>query len=74
MKTSEQILNEGEFDATIGQIQNLASTLEAIHGIYAADVAEFFADAHGQEGDRGRLRAWSTVAGLIKQREYERLG
>ena len=71
---SEQILTDGDFDSTIGQIQTLASTLEAIHGIYAADVAVFFAEAHGQEGDRGRLRAWSTVAGLIKQREDERLG
>ena len=71
---SEQILTDSEFESTIGQIQTLASTLEGIHGIYAADVAEFFAEAHGQEGDRGRLRAWSTVAGLIKQREHERLG
>jgi len=71
---SERNFSAGEFDATIGQIRTLATTLEAIHGVYAAEVAEFFADAHGQEGDRGRLRAWTTVAGLIRQREHERLG
>lgn len=70
---TEHNSTEGDFDATLGQIRTLASTLEAIHGVYAAEVAEFFADAHGQEGDRGRLRAWSSVAGLIRQREFERL-
>ncbi len=61
------------FEVTVGEIRTLASTLEAIHGVHAAEVAEFYADAHGQEGDRGRLRAWSTVAGLIRRRESERL-
>ena len=72
--TCEVSMEDAEFSTTLGEIRTLASTLEGAHGIHAHAVAEFFADAHGQEGDRGRLRAWSTVAGLIKQREHERLG
>ena len=71
---SEQSLDDTGFVATLGEMDTLASTLEGIHGIHASAVAEFFADAHGQEGDRERLRAWTRVAGLIKQRENERLG
>lgn len=70
---SGSIITESSFEATVGEIRTLASTLESIHGVHAAAVAEFYADAHGQEGDRGRLRAWSTVAGLIRRREIERL-
>ena len=70
---SGSMTKESSFEATVGEIRTLASTLEAIHGVHAAEVADFYADAHGQEGDRGRLRALSTVAGLIRRREIERL-
>ena len=70
---AEQNSADSDFAATLGQMRTLASTLEAIHGVHAVEVAKFFAEAHGQEGDRGRLRAWTMVAGLIQQREYERL-
>ena len=74
MMISEHSLDDTEFNTTLSEIRNLACTLEGLHGVHAYDVAEFFAEAHGQEGDRGRLRAWTTVAGLIRQREHERLG
>src|SRR4029079_19392725 len=36
----------------------MAIVLEARHGIYAAEVADFFSAAHFQKGDEDRSNAW----------------
>ncbi len=51
----------------------MAIVLEAQHGLYAAEVAEFFASLHTKRGDKRRSRAWASVAERIRFRERERL-
>jgi hypothetical protein len=49
-------------------VEFMALTLEGRHGVYAAEVADFFADLRGAEGDAGRSWAWAGVAALVRQR------
>jgi hypothetical protein len=51
----------------------MAIVLEAQHGLYAAEVADFFAGLHTERGDASRSRAWTNVARRIRYRERERL-
>jgi len=51
----------------------MAIVLEAQHGLYAAEVADFFADLLTNLGDESRSRAWTGVAEHIRLRECERL-
>lgn len=51
----------------------MAVVLEGRHGRFAADVAEFFATLHSQQGDVHRSRAWAGVAARVRKREHERL-
>lgn len=51
----------------------MAEVLEGRHGVFAAEVAEFFATYHGEKGDAGRAWAWSGVAELVRNRERARL-
>lgn len=51
----------------------MASVLEGRHGLYAADVAEFFSSLHGERGDAGRSWAWAGVAETVRQRERKRI-
>ena len=62
-------------DATgeVCEAELMAVVLEGRHGCLAAEVAEFFATLHSQHGDKGRSRAWSGVATLVRKREYDRL-
>ncbi|MDX2259314.1 MAG: hypothetical protein NW205_10420 [Hyphomicrobiaceae bacterium] len=57
-----------------GEVEFMAATLEARHGQYAADVAEFFSSLHHQSGDAGRCWAWAGVAELVRKRTLSRLG
>lgn len=54
-------------------IAAMAEVLEGRHGLYAAEIAEFFASYHGEKGDAGRAWAWSGVAELVRTRERARL-
>lgn len=51
----------------------MATVLEAKHGLHAAEVAEFFASLHIENGDESRSCAWADVAELVRQRQHERM-
>jgi hypothetical protein len=51
----------------------MAGVLEARHGLYAAEVADFFSATHFQNGDEDRSRAWADVAERVRERQRERL-
>lgn len=57
---------------TPNDVRFMAEVLEGRHGTLAADVAEFFASYHGENGDAGRSWAWSGVAELVRNRERAR--
>lgn len=56
-----------------GEVEAMAAVLESRHGIWAAEVAEFFAAAHGLKGDRERSCAWTGVADTVRQKVEARL-
>lgn len=62
-------------DASTGlpEAELMAVVLEGRHGNYAAEVAEFFAILHRQQGDTSRSKAWSGVADVVRRRECERV-
>jgi hypothetical protein len=51
----------------------MAIVLEARHGLYAAEVADFFSAAHFQKGDEDRSNAWANVAERVRDRQRERM-
>jgi len=51
----------------------MASVLEAMHGLYAAEVADFFSALHLQSGDQPRSTAWADVAARVRERQDDRL-
>jgi len=55
------------------ELESVVALLEAEHGLYAADMAEFFAAHHSLNGDAGRCWAWTGVADRIREREEQRL-
>ena len=59
-------IDEPQFDA-------MASVLEARHGLYAAEVADFFSAAHFQNGDETRSTAWADVAERVRERQRDRM-
>lgn len=59
-------VDEREFDA-------MATVLERRHGRHAAEVAEFFALFHIEQGDESRSNAWADVAERVRERELLRL-
>ena len=54
------------------EVGEMASVLEGRHGLFAADVAEFFSAQHALGGDAGRSWAWAGVAETIRHREKMR--
>lgn len=58
--------DEPEFDT-------MASVLEAMHGLYAAEVADFFAALHFKTGDASRSNAWADVAERLRERQHDRM-
>ncbi|RTL68824.1 MAG: hypothetical protein EKK41_14965 [Hyphomicrobiales bacterium] len=62
----DQLPSQGEVDA-------MAAVLESRHGLWAAEVAEFFATAHTINGDKQRAWAWTGVAETVRRKEEERL-
>jgi hypothetical protein len=59
---------------TPGEVEAMAAVLEGRHGVWAAEVADFFATAHSLKGDAGRSWAWAGVAELARRRAEARLG
>lgn len=64
---------EQDATPTPRDVEFMAASLEARHGLLAADVAEFFASVHTHGGDAGRSWAWAGVAELVRRREALRL-
>lgn len=58
--------DEPEFDTMV-------SVLEAMHGLYAAEVADFFSALLHQQGDATRSVAWADVAERVRERQRERM-
>ncbi|MDX2287664.1 MAG: hypothetical protein NW217_02430 [Hyphomicrobiaceae bacterium] len=63
---------EEDLTPTPRDVEFMAATLEARHGLHAADVAEFFSSLHSQKGDAGRCWAWAGVAALVRRRQQNR--
>jgi hypothetical protein len=51
----------------------MVALLEASHGCFAAQVAEFFTSASELRGDGARAAAWTDVASRIRLRLHLRL-
>jgi hypothetical protein len=54
------------------EVDALVAVLESRHGIWAADVAEFFSTLHSLKGDAGRSWAWANVAERVRHRSQVR--
>jgi hypothetical protein len=54
-------------------VDAMASVIEGRHGLYAAEVADFFSVVHFQNGDESRSCAWADVAERVRERQRERL-
>ena len=59
--------------STLQDAELMAVVLEGRHGVFAAEVAEFFSLLHRQLGDAGRSKAWGGVARTVRRREGDRL-
>jgi hypothetical protein len=59
---------------TLEDAELMAVVLEGRHGVFAAEVADFFSLLHSQLGDASRSRAWGGVARSVRRREHDRLG
>jgi hypothetical protein len=59
--------------STLQDAELMAVVLEGRHGVYAAEVAEFFSLLHRQLGDDGRSQAWGGVARTVRRRAQDRL-
>jgi len=62
----------GQVSPSQGEVEAMAAVLEGRHGVWAAEVAEFFATAHSMRGDKNRSWAWSGVAESVRRKEEER--
>ena len=64
---------EGGAYPTSREVKAMVVALEGRHGALAADIAEFFAVAHGLKGDARRSSAWAGVAEMARLRERGRI-
>ena len=71
--TSQSWHPDEDATPTPRDVAAMAEVLEARHGILAAEVADFFASYHSENGDAGRSWAWCGVAELVRTRERARL-
>jgi hypothetical protein len=65
---------DGDTTPTPREVQVMAEVLEGRHGVYAAEVAEFFSTMHSLRGDAGRCWAWAGVAETVRVRTEARMG
>ena len=56
----------------LGEVETMVSVLEGRHGVWAADIADFFATFHTLKGDTGRSWAWAGVAEAARRRAEAR--
>ena len=63
---------KGQEMPTQGEVDAMAAFLEGRHGMFAAEVAEFFAIAHSLKGDKSRCWAWSGVAETVRRKAEAR--
>jgi hypothetical protein len=56
----------------LGEAETMVCVLESRHGVWAADVADFFATFHDLKGDARRSRAWASVAKVARRRADDR--
>jgi hypothetical protein len=56
-----------------GEVEAMVAVLEGRHGVWAADVAEFFSTLHSLKGDIGRSWAWAGVAEMARRKAKARL-
>jgi hypothetical protein len=54
------------------EVDALVAVLEGRHGMWAAEVAEFFSTLHRLKGDAGRSWAWANVAERVRHRSEAR--
>ncbi|HZA01047.1 MAG TPA: hypothetical protein VE665_02090 [Hyphomicrobiaceae bacterium] len=64
---------EEDVTTTPAEVQAMASVLEGRHGLYAAEIAEFFSDLHGHKGDVDRSWIWAGVADTVRRRQWARI-
>ena len=64
---------KGQSRPTQGEVEAMAAVLESRHGSWAADVADFFASAHGLKGDTDRSWAWTGVAETVRRKAEDRM-
>jgi hypothetical protein len=64
---------EEDATPTPRDVENMACVLEGRHGLFAAEVADFFSSIHSQSGDAGRTWAWAGVAETVRQRQRQRM-
>ena len=63
-----------ESDPTpLTEAETMVCVLEGRHGVWAAEVADFFATFHNLKGDAARSWAWAGVADLARRRAEARL-
>ena len=73
MKLSSNPNISSEVTPTPREVELMALVLEGRHGVYAAEVADFFFSFHDTHGDVSRSWAWAGVASLVRQRENSRM-
>jgi hypothetical protein len=54
------------------EVDAMVAVLEGRHGIWAADIAEFFSTLHSLKGDAGHSWAWANVAERVRHRSQAR--
>jgi hypothetical protein len=57
----------------LAEAETMVAVLEGRHGVWAAEVADFFATFHRIKGDPARSWAWAGVAELARRRAEARL-
>ena len=58
---------------TPADVECMVEVLESEHGMFAAEVADFFSTKHCLAGDAGRSWAWAGVAERVRMRAQLRL-
>lgn len=74
MPAAESWHPDADVTPTPREVHVMAEVLEARHGVYAAEVAEFFSTMHSLRGDAGRCWAWAGVAETVRVRTEARMG
>jgi len=57
---------------SVHEAEAMVSVLEGRHGVWAAEVAEFFSTFHSLKGDAARSWAWAGIAELARRRAEAR--